>query len=483
MSQFPAVDIKAKVLSGLRWTISARFASQLISWMATIFVIRLLNPEDYGLLAMATVFISFLVLLNTLGLDAPLVQKKDLTEEERRRIFGVIIVANLTIFTGLFLSAPFIASFFDEPSLTAIVRVLSTTFLIDIFMTLPLATLDREIAFKHRSIIEFVTTIVSSLSTLALAYYGFGVWSLVYGSLLSHLLKTIGLNLIAPSWCKPDFSLTGLKSLFLFGSFVTLERGLWHIHSESDKLIGGRIMGADLLGYFAVASHLASFPIQKLSSLIQSIAFPAFSKAKQITDKTGIYFLKASQVASVITFPVFLGISCIAPELVKIFLGEKWEPAILPLQILVLVMPFRALGNIITPLLWGIGMPRVSATNLLIAAIVMPIAFLIGSQWGPVGLSLCWILVFPFIYLVYLVRTCPLIGIKITDCLKTITGPMISSILMYLCVTSINPYLFGSSGDIPHLMQLIAIGAVTYLSVMLAFFRNDLLTALNSLRN
>ncbi|MDR4513796.1 lipopolysaccharide biosynthesis protein [Nitrosomonas sp.] len=477
------MDIKAKVLSGLRWTISARFASQLFSWMVTIIVIRLLNPEDYGLLAMATVFISFLILLNTLGLDAPLVQKKDLTEDERRRIFGVIILANLAIFVGLFLTAPFIAQFFDEQQLTAIIRVLSLSFLIDIFLLLPLAKLDREIAFKHRSIIEFVTAVISSLATLALAYYGFGVWSLVYGSLLSHLLRTIGMNLIAPSWCKPDFSLTGLKQLFLFGSYVTMERGLWHIHSESDKLIGGRFMGADLLGYFAVASHLASFPIQKLSSLIQSIAFPAFSKAKQITDKTGIYFLKANQVACVITFPVFLGISCVAPELVKIFLGEKWVSAIIPLQILALVMPFRALGNIITPLLWGIGMPRVSATNLLIAAIIMPIAFMVGSQWGPVGLSLCWILVFPFIYFVYLLRTCPLIGIKATDCLKTITGPLISSVTMYLCVIYINPFLLGSSGDILHLIQLVAVGTVTYLSVMLLFFRNDLLMTLDSLKN
>lgn len=432
---------------------------------------------------MATVFISFLILLNTLGLDAPLVQKKDLTEDERRRIFGVIILANLAIFVGLFLTAPFIAQFFDEQQLTAIIRVLSLSFLIDIFLLLPLAKLDREIAFKHRSIIEFVTAVISSLATLALAYYGFGVWSLVYGSLLSHLLRTIGMNLIAPSWCKPDFSLTGLKQLFLFGSYVTMERGLWHIHSESDKLIGGRFMGADLLGYFAVASHLASFPIQKLSSLIQSIAFPAFSKAKQITDKTGIYFLKANQVACVITFPVFLGISCVAPELVKIFLGEKWVSAIIPLQILALVMPFRALGNIITPLLWGIGMPRVSATNLLIAAIIMPIAFMIGSQWGPVGLSLCWILVFPFIYFVYLLRTCPLIGIKATDCLKTITGPLISSVTMYLCVIYINPFLLGSSGDILHLIQLVAVGTVTYLSVMLLFFRNDLLMTLDSLKN
>ncbi|PTN12190.1 lipopolysaccharide biosynthesis protein [Nitrosomonas aestuarii] len=476
------MDIKAKVLSGLRWTISARFAAQLFNWVVTIIVIRLLNPEDYGILAMATIFVAFLMALNTLGLDTSLVQKKDLTETERARIFGVAILVNLFFYFGLFFSAPFIASFFDEQQLIAIIRVLSLSFLIDIFLILPLANLDREIAFKHRSIVEFITTVFTGLSVLAFAYHGFGVWSLVYGTLILHTTKTIGLNFIAPSWCKPDFTFTGLKQHFFFGGFVSLERGLLRIYTESDKFICGRMMGADLLGYFSVASHLASLPIQKLAGLIQSIAFPAFSKAKQITDKTGTYFLQANQVACVITFPVFFGISCVAPEMTIILLGDKWELVILPLQILALVMPFRALGNIITPLLWGIGKPKVSATNLVIAATIMPIAFVTGAHWGLVGLSLSWVLVFPIIYFIFLARACPLIDIKVTDCLKTMTGPVIASVFMYLSVIYLNQFAFGSSGEILHLVQLIGIGVIAYSSVMMLFFKNDLLKTYHTLK-
>jgi len=477
------MDIRAKVLSGLRWTVTARFASQLFNWVVTIIVIRILSPEDYGLLAMATVFIGFLSLLGTLGLDVPLVQNKDLTEGERRQIFAAIILANLTFFSGLQLCAPLIADFFDEPLLISIVRVLSIGFIFEIFIILPLVQLDKEISFKQRSIVELITSVFASLSILLFANHGFGVWSLVFGSLILNAGRTIGMNIISPDWCKPDFFFTGVKQLFSSGGFVVLGRCLRYIHAGSDKLIGGRVMGADLLGYYAVAYHLASFPIEKLSGLVQSIAFPAFSKAQQITDKTGAYFLKANQVACVITFPVFFGISCTAPELVKIFLGEKWESVILPLQILALVMPLRALGNIITPLLWGIGKSRVNAYNLFFASIIMSIAFLIGVQWEAYGLALSWIIAFPLVYYIFISRTCPLIGVDVSDCLKTMVGPAVSSIAMFFCVIFLNPFVLGSSGDVLHLFQLVVIGAVSYLSVMWLFFRGGVLVTFDLIKN
>lgn len=461
---------------------TARFVGQLFNWVVTIIVIRILSPEDYGLLAMATVFVSFLLLLGTLGLDVPLVQNKDLTENERRQIFAAVVLANLTIFAGLLLCAPLIAGFFGEPLLSSIVRVMSISFIFEIFIILPLVQLDKEISFKYRSIVELISTVFASLSVLLFAYQGLGIWSLVFGSLILNAGRTIGMNIISPAWCKPDFFFTGLKHLFSSGGFVVLGRCLRYVHAESDKLIGGRVMGADLLGYYAVAYHLASFPIEKLSGLVQSIAFPAFSKAQQITNKTGAYFLKANQVACVIAFPVFLGISCTAPELVKIFLGEKWESVILPLQILALIMPLRALGNIITPLLWGIGKPHVNAFNLFIASIIMSISFLIGAQWEAYGLALSWLFAFPVVYYFFLIRTCPLIGIDVYDCLKTMIGPAVSSFVMFLSVIYLNPFAFGSSGDILHLLQLVAIGIITYLSVMWLFFRDNVLVAFDLIK-
>jgi len=241
-------------------------------------------------------------------------------------------------------------------------------------------------------------------------------------------------------------------------------------------------MGADLLGYYSVASHLASLPIQKLARIINSIAFPAFASASRSTDKTGIYFLKANRVACLLTFPIFFGMSCTAPDIVKILLGEKWEVAILPISILALAMPFRAMGNILPPLLWGVGHPKTSAVNLAIAATMMPIAFFIGAQWGPYGMSLSWLLVYPVVYIISLKRTCRLIKVRIIDSFKTMIGPLLSSIVMYAAVISLTDRIFGAPGEIIHLLQLVFIGAMSYGIVMFVFFRESITTASDLLK-
>ncbi len=476
------MDIRKKVLSAVRWTVGARLVGQLFNWSVTIIVIRLLDPSDYGLLAMTTVFTSFLFLFNTLGLDTILVQKKDLEEIERRRIFGVVILANLVIYAGLFVCAPLIADFFGEPQLVSLIRIQALIFPLSIFKTLPLAKLERKMAFKHRSLVELTTMVISSVSTLALAYQGFGVWSLVYGSLIMLAVDTLGLNIISPGWCRPDFSISKLNKTMHFGGYVILARGLRYVQTESDKFIGGRMLGSDVLGYYSVASHLASLPIQKLTGIMNSIALPAFAEANHTSDKAGLYYLKANRIACVLAFPVFFGISSIAPDLVKILLGEKWEPAILPIAILAMVMPFRALGNLFPPLLLGIGQPKTNAINLLIAAVIMPIVFLIGAQWGAYGMSLGWLLAYPIVYIVSLKRTCPHIGVKIVDSLKTMLGPLVSSISMYAAVTSLNHVVYGVSGEMIHLVQLVAIGIVTYGATMLLFFRESLSSVSNLLK-
>ena len=140
-------------------------AGQLVSWAITIFVIRLLSPGDYGLMAMAMVLVSFLILLNTLGLDAVLVQEKDLDEQTRRQVFGMVILLNTFYFLLVLLGAESVAGFYGEPALTPVLQVLSIQFLLLIFETLPQSRLEREIEFAGRSIVELVTLVLGSLTT------------------------------------------------------------------------------------------------------------------------------------------------------------------------------------------------------------------------------------------------------------------------------------------------------------------------------
>jgi len=465
-------DIRTKVLIALRWTTVSKFLGQLVSWVVTVYVIRILSPDDYGLMAMASVPIIFFYLLNTAGLDAVLVQKRALSEGLRAQVFAIVILVNLLLFLVFLGLAPWIAAFYHEPRLTAIVRVLGLQFVLLAFETLPQSQLERDIDFGRRSIVELVTIVAGSLTAWTLARAGFGVWTLVWGSLTTTAIRMVGLNLAQRSLCWPRLSLEGMKSDLLFGRSVTVDRALRFTLADSDRFIGGKLFGNTLLGYYAVANDLASLPINKLTGLINSIALPAFARAQLTPAGARSYLLTVTRLMSLLAFPFFLGMSSIAPELTALLLGPKWQAAAVPLQLLSLVMPLRMLMNAFQPFLWGVGRPDTSASTFLIGALTMPVAFLVGAQWGPVGLSLAWALVYPLVFLVSIAYAQSLTGVLVTDILATMGRPILASLFMYALVfTAKNYAVFGQSAGVLHLAQLVLLGAVTYTCAMLVLDR------------
>lgn len=467
------MDIRHKVVSALRWTAAARLLGQLVSWGVTIWVIRLLSPGDYGLMAMAMVLVAFLILLNTLGLDAVLVQEKDLTEHLRRQVFGVVILVNFACFALLFFGAPQVSAFYGEPGLAPIVQVLSLQFLLLIFETLPQSRLERDINFAGRSVVDFVTMVVGSLTTLVLALLGHGVWALVWGALATNATRMIGLNFICRNLVWPSFSLKGMGGHLSFGSFVTADRGLWFLFAESDKFIGGKMLGNQLLGYYAVASHLASLPINKITGLLNSIAFPAFSHTHSHNSQQKVrdYLLKSTRALGIAAFPVFFGMSCTAEPLIATLLGEKWLPAAPVLQILGVVMPFRLLSNVFPPLLWGVGLPRTSATNFLLAAMLMPLAFYCGSHWGVIGLAYAWLCMYPVVFLITAFRACSTVQLGLALYLSQMWRPLAAAVVMYGAVLVLGLIVSGQPGQWFHLLQLVAAGALAYAVALLLIDR------------
>jgi O-antigen/teichoic acid export membrane protein len=465
-------DIRSKVLIALRWTTLSKLLGQLVSWTVTVYVIRILSPDDYGLMAMASVPITVFYLLNTAGLDAVLVQKRGLSERLRAQVFGIVILVNLLLFLVFLAGAPWIAAFYGEPRLTAIVRVLGFQFVLLAFETLPQSQLERDINFGRRSIVELVTIVAGSLTAWALARAGFGVWTLVWGCVTTTAIRMVGLNLVQRSLCWPRFSLEGMKSDLLFGWSVTVDRALRFTLADSDRFIGGKLFGNVLLGYYAVANDIASLPINKLTGLINSIALPAFAKAQLTPTGARSSLLTMTRLVSLLAFPFFLGMSSIASEVTALLLGPKWQAATVPLQLLSLVMPLRILMNVFQPFLWGGGRPGSSVSTFLIGALSMPVAFLVGAQWGPVGLSLAWALVYPLVFLISIAYAQSLTGVLVTDILGTLGRPILASLVMYALVfTAKNYAVFGHGGGVLHLAELVVVGAVMYTGAMLVLDR------------
>lgn len=469
-------------MSAVRWTAIARFSGQLCTWIVTIYVIRILSPADYGLMAMAMVLTSLLFLINNIGLDSVLIQRPNLDNEARSKIFGTVIFTNATCFVIMLAAAEPLAGFYGEPRVADLTRVLALQFLILVFEALPQSALERELDFKKRSIVEFVTMVAASLVTLVLAVTGAGVWSLVIGHLTGMLSRIVGLNLIAKALCKPSWPFRGMKDMLQFGGFVSVDKILWFVFAESDKFIGGKVLGKELLGFYSVSNHLASLPINKIAGLVSSVAFPAFSKVHMEMDKVRHYLNKAVRVMSLFAFPVFFGMSSVADGAVQLILGDKWVGAVLPLKILALVMPVRMISTVMPPLLWGVGKPGISAGNFLISSIIMVPAFIFGVQYGPTGLAVAWALAYPVVFLITTIRVCGAIGGAATDLLSAMGRPVLASAVMYLAVSAISPHAFGESGDLLHLLQLVAVGVVSYTACLAIVYRDGAIEALDLVR-
>jgi len=464
-----------RVLNAIRWSASTRLLGQVLSWAITLVVIRLLQPTDYGLIAMATLPMSLLYLVNDFGFGARLVQARHLDEKMRQQMLAAIIVANLAIMLGLQLAAPLIAAFFSEEALTPVIRVLALQFLFHIFESLPVSRLEREIDFKRRSLIELGTMLLGSLATLALAILGIGVWALVWGSLLTVLTRVIGLNIIAPCRFRPRFVLAGMNHHFGFGGMILAENALWFVFSDFDKFIAGRLFGAEQLGYYAVSQHVATLPINKLAGLVKSVAFAGFSKVQADAATVRTYLLTSMRVASIVFFPVFLGIAAIADELVPVLLGERWTPGVTLLKILAVVMPLRMISVLFPPVLWGIGRPDVSAGNYLFAAAFMPAALVLGGVWGGItGLAVAWLCAFPVVFLFFLAWTGRLLALPVSRLLGTMALPALASVVMLLCVEAFRfrTHAFWPLNSALALLSDVLVGVLVYSTVVWTLHRN-----------
>lgn len=468
-------EIGNKAVRGFRWLALGRFGGQLITWSITIIVIRILSPDDYGLMAMATIVIGFLALFDELGMGAALVQRDKLTDEQISKVFGLTIVINLSAFLVLYLTAPFIADFFSEPRLTDITRVLSLQFPLQSFMVIPDAMIRRRMEFRGKSIVNFIAMVAGSIATLGLALAGNGVWSLVIGNLVTVAIRITGFNIVARYFCWPNFRFAGLGKIIVFGGQVTAERFLWFIYTQADIFLVGRILGKELLGYYSVALNLAMLPVNKLAGLVNEISFSGFSRIQGDQEQVSAQLEKATLAIGFFAFPVFFGISATAPEIVATVLGEKWTQATLPLQLLSLVIPLRMLDLVIPTALLGIGRAEVTVGNAAIGAVILPLSFFIGLQWGLTGVCYAWLVGYSLFFLISLARSLPVLGLSFGRYFAACIGPGLSAGAMLLAVHGVRQALPDAwGGGFLSLMTLTLVGGAVFGGLVLLFQRDTL---------
>jgi teichuronic acid exporter len=475
------MDVRAAVVTGLRWVGGTRLLTQGFSWVVTIIVVRILAPADYGTLAIATTFTGFLSLLSDAGLANWIVQTPTLDDSVLRKIFGLVLLINVVLFGALFFGAPLIALVFEEERLTLVVRTLALAFLLAGFTAIPEALLDRRFEFRKRSLVDLSSAIFASLLTLSLALLDFGVWALVYGALGQATLRMLGLQYFAPSLKAPLFAFAELDRSLRFGSNVVLRQLLWSFYTQADLLIAGKLLYEERLGVYAIAMHLASLPAQRLSSIIYRVTFPAFSRLKESAEGVGESFRQGISIASFIGFPLSWGISSVAPEIAQIILGPKWGAVTVPLTLLGLIMPLRIIAPVVDSATEAVGRAEIGVRNMLVASVVMPIAFFVGCRWGLTGLSLAWVLVYPLVFVQNISNNLRALSLRARDFYQPMLRPAFGSACMFGAVASAR--LLIEANPIIKFALMVLIGASTYAVLMLLINRHGMHDVLKVMRH
>tara|TARA_R110001583_G_C5660395_1_gene409583 strand:+ start:927 stop:2378 length:1452 start_codon:yes stop_codon:yes gene_type:complete len=455
-----STPLKQQVLHSLKWVALGKVATQIIRWLMTFWVIRLLMPEDYGVVAMADALFGFLTLIIG-GLFTPsIIQAKELTEKILKQIFGAVLVVHSVVFLLQYFSADAVGVFYQSENVASILKLNAWCFLLLAFQVIPSAVLARKMQFKKISIISAIANISAAIITFTLALLGYGFWALIIGEVVAISLVTVMVLWTNPITFLPEFKLAEVKPFIRFGSLLTVHSIIFYIFLNIDVTIAGRVLNASEVGLFAIGLQFALMPQKKILPLLKQVAFPAFSKIQDQPERIKGYIIKAQKLSLIITIPIFWGLASVVDLVIPVVIGEKWTGAIIPTMIMLLIMPLRFSEELFNPAIKS----QQKAGHLLINAIIMLVLLMLGLlffvEQGAVGLALAWACSFPLAYAVVIYRNSKLFNIPMSKIIQLFFAPCLSGILMLLSVYFTKQFL--TEVSLINLLGQIAVGGFVF---------------------
>ena len=327
-------NIRGKALSGVIWGAMEKISLQIFGFVQGIILARLLSPEDYGLVAMVGIFILLSYTFVDAGFGTALIQKQDRTEKDYSTVFVLNLSISFVTSLLLFLSAPLVADFYKEQLLIKIVRVYSLIIFFSSLIAIQDVRLSIFLEFRKKSVINIVTTIVSGLFAILMAFLGYGVWSLIIPQFLMLLAKYI-LYWHFQHWIpKLYFSKQSCKELFGFGSKILASSILATFFENIYSLVIGKVFSASALGFYSRADGYANLPVRTITGVIDGVTYPVLSKYQDNDELLMNAFRRMLRIAAYVIFPIMIGIAVLAKPLVVVLVTEKWLPCVVYLQLL-----------------------------------------------------------------------------------------------------------------------------------------------------
>lgn len=455
-------NLKNKAVRGIAWNAFEKVGVYSISFIIGVILARILMPADYGLIGMLTIFFAFSELFVRSGFSEALIQKKERTDVDYSTVFYFNVVVAIIFYLILFLSAPWIAKFYNAPKLVSLTRVLSLNIVINSLALVPQTRLTINLDFKSQAKISFISVILSGPAGIIAAYNGFGVWALVIQNILNYLIRAV-LLFYFNNW-KPlfVFNYSVFRQLFGFSSKLLGAGIIATIFNNIYTLIIGKVLSAKDLGYYTRARQYPELLSNTISNVLKGVTFPILSSLQEERERMVYVYGKIMRIVVFFVIPALTLLALISEPFIRLLLTEKWLPAVSLLQWLCfarIVTPISALNmNILNAIGRSDLFLRVDLSKIPIALTALIITVPMGLEAIVIGHFITTLINF-FINTYYPGK---LFGFGAVRQLREMAKVIIATIGMALVVYGVMTLL---QKDIVKLLVSIPLAVIIYLSV------------------
>lgn len=447
---------------GIVWAFLSMSAGKVVSLLGLAILARLLTPEDFGVLAFALVFITYVETLGDLGTGAALIYWPRRQDDAAQLTFAVNATMGVAWFAVCLLAAPGVAAFFQNPAGEPVLRAMAWVFPLKYLATTHDALLQRRIRFKTRAVAEIGFAVVKLVVAVSLAWAGFGVWSLVWGQVAGQAASSVALWIVVP-W-RPGLRLP----LDLLGPMLRYGRGLVAVNVLSavvhhfDLVVVGRMLGATALGLYQVAVKIPEMTITLIIWVVGRVLFPAFSRIHASGKKLEDAYLTTLRYVSAATLPAAVGLALLADPVVDTVFGAGWSGAAPILRALAVYAGLRSLGTQAGDVLKGTGRSGLLAGIGAVKAALLVPALLYAGRFGAaaVAWTLAGLTVLTASLSVGVV--CHLYSMRPLRILRAIQPGLLGASVLALFLVGWKTWVTAAQGPVA-LTTTVAAGAVTYL--------------------
>ncbi len=383
------MDLKKKTFSGFIWLFAGSSSQTVFQILVTTILARLISPDDFGVVAIGTVFIGFSKIFSQLGMGAAIVQRREISTSHIRTAFSISLFLGIFFCLITVMLSNHIALYFEMTELSTVLKMVSIIFIIDSFVSVSQAIIQRKLKMKYYALTELISYLIAFGGLgVTLAFLNYGMYALVYASILQAILRAIMVSYLEPHSVIPFFKKESFYDLFFFASGQTFAKIANYFAGEGDNLVVGKMLSADALGNYSQAYKLMVAPVRLIGQSLNIILFPVLASVQRDRTRVRRAYYRSIQFVAYTSLIISVVLFVNAEEIVLILLGSEWLQVVIPFQILAIGTIFRMSYKVSDSLIKALGDVYKRAIIQFGYAISVLLFSYIGHFWGIEGVAI-----------------------------------------------------------------------------------------------